>query len=321
MIPPTRIVFMGTPEFAVPSLRTLHTHADTQHWQIVGVVTQPDRPSGRGKKMAISPVKAYAQEIGAPILQPNSYRRQPEAVEALAALAPDLIIVAAFGQILPTAVLEIPTFGCVNVHASLLPSYRGASPINAVILNGEEETGNTIMLMDEGMDTGPILAQETLPVHDDDTTESLGIRLAAAGADLLVDTLPHWLAGALAPIHQEDLPGMPSTCRMIRKAAGRIDWTHSAVHIERMIRAYAPWPSAFTVWQGQNFKIWQAEVREEMMTENGPPGKVIDTQAGPAVITGEGLLVLNTVQPAGKRSMQMQSFLNGNPNFVGSNLG
>lgn len=321
MIPPTRIVFMGTPDFAVPSLRALHEHADAQHWQIVGVVTQPDRPSGRGKKMAVSPVKAYAQEIGVPILQPRSYRRQPEAVDALAALAPDLIVVAAFGQILPPLVLDIPTFGCVNVHASLLPAYRGASPINAVLLAGEEETGATIMLMDEGMDTGPILAQEITPIRSDDTTASLGQRLAADGAQLLVETLPHWLAGAIAPIDQEDLPGTPSTCRMIRKEAGRIDWSQPAAHIERMTRAYAPWPSAFTTWQGQNFKIWRAQVVDGAPSADSPPGDVVDTANGPAIVTGEGLLGLLTVQPAGKRAMEIGSFLNGNPDFVGGRLG
>ena len=316
MISPTRIVFMGTPDFAVPSLRALHTQADAQNWQVMGVVTQPDRPSGRGKKVTVSPVKAYALEAGLPILQPRSYRRQPEAVAELAELAPDLIVVAAFGQILPSAVLDLPTFGCVNVHASLLPAYRGASPINAAILNGDDETGNTIMLMDVGMDTGPALAQSTLPIRPDDTTLSLGERLAEAGADLLVPTLAHWLAGAVAPTDQADLPGKPSACRMIGKEAGRIDWTASAVHIERMIRAYTPWPSAFTTWQGQNFKIWQADVVDSS-SPAGEPGHVIMTADGPAVITGEGLLRLRSVQPAGKRAMDIRSFLNGAPDFVG----
>ncbi len=324
MISPTRIVFMGTPDFAVPSLRALHTQAEAQNWQVVGVVTQPDRPSGRGKKVTVSPVKAYAVEAGLPILQPRSYRRQPEAVAELAELAPDLIVVAAFGQILPPAVLDLPTFGCVNVHASLLPAYRGASPINAAILNGDDETGNTIMLMDEGMDTGPALAQAALPIRPDDTTLSLGKRLAEAGAELLVHTTAHWLAGAVAPTDQDDLPGEPSVCRMIHKQAGRIDWTASAAHIERMIRAYTPWPSAFTTWQGQNFKIWQADVIDSPALtpdSTGKPGQVIMTPDGPGVITGEGLLLLRTVQPAGKRAMDIHSFLNGAPDFVGSGVG
>ncbi len=321
MISPTRIVFMGTPDFAVPSLRALFDQAATHHWQIVGVVTQPDRPSGRGKKVVVSPVKACALEMDLPILQPRSYRRQPEAVAELAALAPDLIVVAAFGQILPSSVLEIPTFGCVNVHASLLPAYRGASPINAAILNGDGETGNTIMLMDEGMDTGAILAQEALAIAADDTTESLGTRLAQAGAALLAQTLPHWLAGAIAPIEQADLPGEPSACRMIRKEAGQIDWTMSATHIERMTRAYTPWPSAFTAWQGQNFKILRAHTADGAIPAGAKPGDVVDTSAGPSVVTGRGLLRLDTVQPAGKRAMSIHSFLNGNPDFVGSWLG
>jgi len=311
---------MGTPDFAVPSLRALHTQAEANHWQVVGVVTQPDRPSGRGNKVTVSPVKAYALEAELPILQPRSYRRQPEAVAELAELAPDLVVVAAFGQILPAGVLDIPTFGCVNVHASLLPAYRGASPINAAILNGDAETGNTIMLMDVGMDTGPILAQESLPIRPDDTTLSLGERLAQAGADLLVQTLPHWLAGAIAPIEQQDLPGEPSACRMIDKEAGRINWTTSAAHIEHMIRAYTPWPSAFTSWRGQIFKIWQADAIEKLGVA-GEPGQVVMTDDGPAVITGDGLLRLHTVQPAGKRSMDIRSFLNGTPDFVGSGVG
>ena len=320
MIPLTRIVFMGTPDFAVPSLRSLHTLAEARNWQVAGVVTQPDRPAGRGKKLAVSPVQAYALETGLPVFQPRSYRRQPEAVAALAALAPDLVVVAAFGQILPPTVLEIPTFGCVNVHASLLPAYRGASPINAAILNGDDETGNTIMLMDAGMDTGPVLAQESTPIRPDDTTASLGARLAEMGADLLGRTLPNWLAGTIAPADQVDLPGEPSACRMIDKDAGRIDWTASAVHIERMVRAYTPWPSAFTTWRGENFKIWQAAVIQTP-SPAGEPGQVVMTDNGPAVVTGDGLLLLQTVQPAGKRSMDIRSFLNGAPDFVGLGVG
>lgn len=320
MIPPTRIVFMGTPDFAVPSLRALHTLAEARNWRVAGVVTQPDRPAGRGKKLAVSPVKAYALAAGLPVLQPRSYRRQPEAVAALAALAPDLVVVAAFGQILPPVVLEIPTFGCVNVHASLLPAYRGASPINAAILNGDDETGNTIMLLDAGMDTGPVLAQESTPIRPDDTTTSLGERLAEMGADLLGRTLPNWLAGTIAPTDQADLPGEPSACRMIDKDAGRIDWTASAVHIERMVRAYTPWPSAFTTWRGENFKIWQAAVIQTP-SPGGEPGQVVMSADGPAVVTGDGLLLLQTVQPAGKRSMDIRSFLNGAPDFVGLGVG
>lgn len=312
-----RLILMGTPEFAVPSLRALHDTSPSQPWQIVSVVTQPDRPAGRGKKLVASPVKQYALDQGLDVLQPGHLRKEPEAIEALRALAPDLIVVAAYGQILPPSVLEIPRFGCVNVHASLLPAYRGASPITAALLDGREETGVTIMLMDEGMDTGPVLAQATQTIRPDDTAERLGQRLARQGAELLVETLPRWLAGQIAPRAQADLPGAASVCSLVKKRDGRIDWTQPAVVIERMTRAYTPWPSAFTTWQEEHFKIWEAAVLDGQ-TE---PGRVVDTPEGPAVGTGDGLLLLKTVQPAGKRAMDVKSFVNGAPDFIGSRLG
>jgi methionyl-tRNA formyltransferase len=316
-MPETRILFMGTPDFAVPSLAALHANGPRQNWRVVAVATQPDRPAGRGKKLLASPVKQLAQEQGLPVLQPARLRKQPDAVAQLRELAPDLIVVAAYGLILPASVLEIPTHGCINVHASLLPAYRGASPINAAILDGRVETGISIMLMDEGMDTGPVLAQARQPIHPDDTALTLGERLAQQGADLLVETLPGWLAGEVPPIPQSELPGEPSTCRLIKKDAGRIDWNAPAAQIERMTRAYVPWPSAFTTWRGQPFKIWQAEVVEG----EAEPGRVVETPRGPAVGAGEQLLLLQRVQPAGKRAMPVQDFLNGAPDFVGSRLG
>ncbi|MEZ4656654.1 MAG: methionyl-tRNA formyltransferase [Caldilineaceae bacterium] len=237
--PPTRIIFMGTPDFAVPSLRALHETSAAHNWQIVAVVTQPDRPAGRGKKLAMSAVKEAALELALPVLQPERLRKRPAAVAELRDLLPELMVVAAYGLILPREVLEIPTFGCINVHASLLPAYRGASPITAAILDGCAETGNSIMLMDEGMDTGPVLAQAATPILPTDTTATLSDRLAQQGADLLVQTLPPWLAGDLPPIRQEELPGEPSIVRMIKKEAGRIDWTLPAVQIERMARLCA----------------------------------------------------------------------------------
>lgn len=320
MSAPTRIIFMGTPDFAVPSLRALHQQAGANNWEIVAVVTQPDRPSGRGKKLTVSPIKAQALADDLPVQQPERLRKRPEAVAALAALKPDLIVVAAYGLILPADVLALPTHGCINVHASLLPAYRGASPITAAILDGRVTTGVSIMLMDEGMDTGPVLAQATQPIHPDDTTATLSDRLAQQGADLLVETLPPWLAGEITPTDQADLPGEPSICRLIRKEAGRIDWQAPAAVIERMTRAYTPWPSAFTTWRGENFKIWQAEVMAAG-NDNAAPGEVVATPAGPAVGTGDGLLRLITVQPAGKRAMDIQSLLNGAPDFIGARLG
>jgi methionyl-tRNA formyltransferase len=314
---PTRIVFMGTPEFAVPSLTALYNHAPEQGWELVGVVTQPDRPAGRGKKLVAGPVKEQAERYGLPILQPTSFRKQPDALTALAALAPDLLVVAAYGLILPRAILALPTYGAINVHASLLPAYRGASPITAAILDGLDTTGISIMLMDQGMDTGPVLAQAKQPIRSGDTTASLSERLASQGAELLVTTLPRWLAGEVTPIPQDQLPGEPSICSLIKKDDGQIDWTQPAAFIERMTRAYAPWPSAYTTWRGEPFKIWKAAVKEG----TAAPGRVVATPEGPAVGTGAGLLVLQNVQPAGKRALDIRSFLNGAPDFIGSVLG
>ena len=320
----TRIIFMGTPAFAVPVLHALHAAAPAHAWSLVGVATQPDRPAGRGKQLSTSPVKEAAQALGLPVLQPAGLRKGADAaaaVEALRALAPDLLVVAAYGLILPADVLEIPTFGCVNVHASLLPAWRGASPIAASILAGDAESGVSIMLMDVGMDTGPVLAQARTPITPADTTESLSDRLAVQGAALLVETLPGWLAGDVAPVPQADLPGEPTLCRMIRKEQGRVDWTQPAAQIERMTRAYTPWPSAWTLWRGAPLRILAGRVLPSSAPVGATPGQVVRTDAGAAVVTGSGLLELVTVQPAGKRAMDARAFLNGAPEFVGAVLG
>ncbi len=312
-----RIIFMGTPAFAVPTLQQLHESSVEQGWQVVAVVTQPDRPVGRGKKVIFSPVKEYAVAQGLPILQPHNLGKEPAMVDALRELEPDLLVVAAFGQILRQEVLDLPRHGAINVHASILPAYRGASPITAALLNGERTTGNSIMLMDAGVDTGPVLVQRKLPIQPQDTAATLGERLAADGAALLVQTLPHWLAGDLTPTPQAELPGEVSHCQMIGKGDGQIDWQRSAEQIERKVRAYIPWPTAHTTWQGQNFKIWAASVH----AGSADPGVVVATPEGPAVGTGLGLLLLETVQPAGKRQMSTRDFLNGAPDFIGSQLG
>ncbi len=312
-----RIVFLGTPAFAVPSLRSLCEQAASRGWQVAGVGTQPDRPAGRGKQLAQSPVKQYAIEQGLPVLQPASLRKDPAAVEALAALAPDLIVVAAYGLILPPSVLALPTYGCINVHASLLPAYRGASPITAAILDGRSESGVTIMLMDEGMDTGPALRQGTEPILPADTTASLSERLAEVGAALLVETLPAWLEGDIAPIAQDELPGEVSMCRLIKKEDGQIDWTRPAAYIERMVRAYTPWPAAYSTWRGEVFKVLEAGVA----AGRAEAGRVIATAQGPAVGTGEGLLLLKSVQAAGKKAMPAAAFANGAQGFMGGRLG
>lgn len=320
-----RIVFMGTPEFALPSLSILHSMTPQSGWQLVGVVTQPDRRAGRGKKLLAGPVKSFALQQNLPVLQPERLRqsdasaaaKQQEPLDWLRILSPDLLVVAAYGQILPPSLLEIPRFGCLNVHASLLPAYRGASPITAALLDGLTETGVTIMLMDAGMDTGPVLTQACLPIQSDDTTASLSQRLAEGGATLLAETIPNWLAGDVAPVAQADLPGEPSICRLVKKQDGQIDWSLPATRIERMIRAYAPWPAASTTWKGQNFKLWQGRV----IPGSAAPGKVISAAESIAVGTGDGLLALDIIQPAGKKQMTASSFINGAPDFVGSYLG
>lgn len=317
MAAPTRIVFMGTPIFAVPSLQALYAAAAGHGWEVVAVVTQPDRPAGRGKQVSAGPVKALAERLGLPVLQPPTLRKAPAALADLAALSADLFVVAAYGLILPRRVLEMPTYGCINVHASLLPAYRGASPISAAILDGLANTGVSIMLMDEGMDTGPVLTQAPQPIHPTDTTTTLTERLAHQGANLLVETLPRWLAGDLPPIPQAELPGTPSLCHLIGKEAGLIDWSLPAAAIERMARAYTPWPSAYTTWKGGPLKIVQAAVS----TGTGAPGVVYATADGPAVGTASGLLVLHRVQPAGKREMAARDWLNGAPDVVGTRLG
>lgn len=313
---PLRLIFMGTPAFAVPTLRTLHEQAAAQGWQIVQVLTQPDRPAGRGKRLVASPVKEYAVQQGLPVFQPKTLRKDPTAIAAIEALAPDLLIVAAYGLILPPALLAVPRLGAVNVHASLLPAYRGASPITAALLDGQVTTGVSIMLMDEGVDTGPVLAQETQPISSEDTTASLSERLAEQGAALLAATLPVWAAGKITPVAQSELPGEVSTCGLIRKEDGRIDWQLPAAAIERATRAYTPWPSAYTEWRGANFKIWRARV----LPGEAEPGLVVATAQGPAIGTGSGLLLPELVQPAGKRAMPMESFVRGAADFVGSRL-
>ncbi|NOZ70444.1 MAG: methionyl-tRNA formyltransferase [Chloroflexi bacterium] len=307
----TRVIFMGTPAFAVPSLQALLAHPA---FDVVAVVTQPDRRAGRGRKLRMSPVKEAALKSDIPILQPPSLR-DPEAVADLAAFRPDLIVVAAFGQILRPAVLDLPVHGCINVHASLLPRWRGASPITAAILAGDTLSGCTIMRMDEGMDTGPILAQAAMVIHSDDTTGSLSKRLAQQGASLLLDILPCYLQGQLTPRPQEDEDA--TLCRLVRKEQALIDWTQPASFIERMVRAYQPWPGAHTTWQGQVLKLGKATVAEGQ----AQPGEVIAWEQGAAVGTGAGLLVLESVQLAGKKMTPIVDFLRGRPQLIGSTLG
>jgi methionyl-tRNA formyltransferase len=252
-----------------------------------------------------------------PMLQPPSLRR-PDVVAELRALAPEVIVVAAFGHILRAEVLNIPPRGCLNVHASLLPKYRGAAPVAAAILAGEEETGVTIMLMDEGMDTGPILSQAICSISPQDTWESLSVNLAQVGADLLMDTLPRWLAGEIEPRPQDHSQATYS--RIIAKEDGLIDWSQSAAEIWRRSRAYYPWPGTYTYWRGRLLKVLRAEALPHWSGE-GKPGQVMALDEGLAVATGEGALLLREVQLAGKRTMNVEDFARGQRDFVGSVLG
>lgn len=303
---------MGTPNFAIPALEAL---ADAYH--VVGVVTQPDRPAGRGRRTAPSPVKQVALERGLPLYQPRSLRA-PEAVAQLAAWRPEVIVVAAFGQILRQDVLELPPYGCLNVHASLLPRWRGAAPVPAAILGGDKVTGVTIMRMDAGLDTGPILAQREELIRPDDTTGTLEGRLAQLGAALLMDTLPLYLAEELSPQSQ---PAEGATyASQLRKEDGRIDWTLPAVELDRQVRAFNPWPGAFTTWRGRRLKVLRAAPLPDW-DRNAPPGTVFTLADGLAVAAGRGALRLEEVQLAGKRPMDIEAFLHGRRDFVGGQLG
>ncbi len=309
----TRTVFMGTPDFAVPTLQALLAAPDLQ---IVGVVTQPDRPAGRGRELRPSPVSVVAQAADVPVLQPATLRT-PEAFAALAAWGPDLIVVTAFGQILRQNVLALPRHGCINVHASLLPRWRGAAPIQAAIRAGDAETGVTIMVMDAGLDTGPMLASATIPIAPRETGQSLHDRLAPLGASLLLSTLPAYLAGALPPRPQPDGDSLITYAAQIRKEEGKIDWTQSADAIDRLVRAFYPWPGTFTAWEGQLLKVIAGEPASGYAT----PGAVVPHDEGLAIGTGDGLYVPAELQLAGKRAVSAQDFVRGHGAILGAALG
>ena len=319
------IIFIGTPAFAVPSLRAL---ADAGH-SIAAVITQPDRPAGRRRTPRPPPVKLAALDLGLPVLQPPALR-DSDTLAGLRALSPEVFVVVAYGQILRRDVLNIPPRGVLNVHPSLLPRWRGASPIPAAILAGDERTGVTIMLMDAGMDSGPLLAQKEAPVQESETAGSLGERLAEVGAGLLAETLPRWLAGEIEPRPQDD--SRATTCPLIRKEDGALDWSLPSTDTWRRVRAYNPWPGAYTMLDGELLHIWQARPLEA--NSSARPGTVLElgepwmndlpveaiNQAAFAVQTGRGVLVPLEVQRAGRRALSAAEFLRGVPGLIGQRL-
>jgi methionyl-tRNA formyltransferase len=304
---------MGTPDFAVPALRTL---VDTQN--VVGVVTQPDRQAGRGRQLRPPPVKIVAQESGIPVFQPESLRSE-ESARPLLEWQPDIIVVAAFGQILRPHVLELPPSGCLNVHASLLPRWRGASPIQHALLAGDPETGISLMRMDEGMDTGPVYMQSAVAIENDETAATLHDKLAQSGADLLTSQLDDIIAGRLAALPQDE--ALATYAPLINKADGEINWNTESEKLDRHIRAMTPWPSAFTLWNGQPLKILAAQPMAADEFHAGQPGQVFIREGEVVVAAKVGGLRLEVVQLAGKSAMPVGDFIRGRPDFAGSQLG
>ena len=305
---PLRIIFMGTPELAAVSLRALLREPS---FRIVGVVTQPDRPKGRDLKLQTSPVKEIALGAGLPVLQPRKARDE-QFISELRALQPDLIAVAAFGQILPQAILDLPRCGCLNVHTSLLPKYRGAAPIQWAIANGETETGVTIMRMNAGMDTGDIFTQRVTPITAGDNAATLHERLARMGAELLLQAIPGFVAGKIQPRPQDS--ALATHAPKIRKEDGQIDWQQPATTIWNRLRAFTPWPGAFTFLPTEpkphQLKIWQAEV----VGQSGAPGGLLSAdKAGIVIGCGQDSLRVLVLQPESGRKMSAQEFLAGHP--------
>lgn len=305
---------MGTPAFAVPSLDALLGRGH----DVVGVFTQPDRPAGRGRRLRPSPVKEFAERHELPVFQPSSLRSDPEACAGIADLAPDAIVVAAYGLFLPGVVLEAPRYGCLNIHPSLLPKYRGPSPVISAILEGEETSGVTIMLLDEGMDTGPILAQREVAIAKSETSDKLTLRLFELGADLLVQTLDEWASGLITPSSQDDDDA--TITRLLKREDGLIDWSEPADAIDRRVRALTPWPGAFTTWQGRTVKILRG--RAATGDHQAHAGTVfLGEDDRVLVIAGSGAVELMEVQLEGRSRSVASDFARGQREFVGSVLG
>lgn len=306
-----RVLYMGTPDFAASALEAI---IEAGH-EVVAVVTQPDKEKGRGKQVSMSPVKECAIKYDIPVLQPVKIRL-PENVEELKKYPADVYVVAAFGQILTQEILDIPKYGCINIHASLLPAYRGAAPIQWAILDGLKETGVTIMQMDAGIDTGDILLQETLQIESTDTGESLFDKLSVLGAKTIVKALPMIEKGELTPIKQDD--SKSNYAKMLKKEMGLIDWNNSAEVIERYVRGLNSWPSAYSYINGKQLKIWKAEVVEA----NGNPGEVIAVDKNSVTVAcGQNALKLIEIQLEGKKRMEVGAFLLGYKVNTGDCLG
>ncbi|WP_179223876.1 methionyl-tRNA formyltransferase [Paenibacillus tyrfis] len=300
-----RVIFMGTPDFAVPSLQTL---LNDKNLEVVAVVTQPDRPVGRKRVLTPTPVKVEAEKHGLPVLQPERLRR-PESVEAIRALQPDLIVTAAYGQILPKSVLDLPRLGCINIHASLLPKYRGGAPIHYAVMNGDAVTGVTIMYMAEGLDTGDMISKIEVPIEDSDTTGTMFDKLSLAGAELLEETLPDLLAGRVQPVPQNDAEAVYSP--NISREQEWIDWSKPAEQLWNLVRALHPRPGAYTLWNGEVLKIWTCAkpAESERVPDGVQPGTVLEAgERGIAVAAGQGVLRITELQPAGKKAMNAAAF-------------
>lgn len=310
-----KIIFMGTPDFAVDALEAI---IQAGH-EITCVVTQPDKPKGRGKELQFPPVKTCALAHRLPVFQPVKIKT-PEAVETLKTYEADIFVVAAFGQILSQDILDMPRYGCVNIHASLLPKYRGAAPIQWAVINGERESGVTIMQMNAGLDTGDMLCRTVVPIAPKETGESLHDKLSQAGAKLIVEALAQIEQGSLQPQAQNEAES--TYAGMLRKSLGRIDWTQSAVTIERLIRGLYPWPSAYTSFRGKTLKIWEADVDTDNCFREAAPGSVIRVDRDTIVVqTGEGALQLSQIQLEGKKRTTVKDFLLGYRVEAGEQLG
>ncbi|MBE0690772.1 MAG: methionyl-tRNA formyltransferase [Anaerolineae bacterium] len=306
------VVFMGTPDFAVPALQRL-----IEEHTVVGVVTQPDRPAGRGKHVQMSPVKKVALAANVPVFQPETLRRA-EAIDELRRWEAEVYVVAAFGQILPQAVLDIPVCGALNIHASLLPRWRGAAPIQAAIHAGDTVSGVTIMTMEAGLDTGPVLTRRAIALARDETGQSLHDKLSELGGELLIETLPGYLSGDIPAQSQDE--ALVTLAPRIDKDEGRIDWTQSAVQIERTIRAFTPWPGTFTHWDGKLLKLIAADLAFGSDYPDAQPGVVAQYDGQTAIGTGGGLIYPTRVQLEGKSAVVIDDFVRGYPAFIGTTL-